>query len=159
MIGKLADQHRSTPTSETPDTAVDLLLADDEETHTTHAYACVRGQRERSETVEFRTLAAHTPDVSCEYSFRRRTIWHKAQGSIELIFMDGLRVLIEGVNLFDLKEKLRTRRVTWVAEQGTDPVEMEVTKRTAQQLAEPFVWIERITLTEADEMMHSHGHD
>ncbi len=86
-----------------------------------------------------------------EYSFRRRTIWHKAECKIELQFVDGLKIMIEGTGLFDLKEKLRMHRVTWLQEQGADAIARADASHTAKDQGEPFLWVERITIEEPTE--------
>lgn len=108
------------------------------------AYAARRGMKDRAEDIEFRLLARDRPDLAAEYHLRRHTLWHKADGSIELVFVDGLRVRIRGLHLFELKERIRLRRVTWVQEQGSDPLRM---KAAQQQLGAQFVWVEKIEIT------------
>jgi hypothetical protein len=67
MGGKVASGWRCPPY------AIAVTESDDEE-NPTRAYAAKRGQKDRSEDVEFRLLDPSAPDMAVEYSFRRRTI-------------------------------------------------------------------------------------
>jgi hypothetical protein len=118
------------------------------EEHPSRAFAAKRGIKDRADDIEFRLLAADRPDLAADYTLLRRILWHKQAGRVELLFMDGLKVTIHGTNLLDLKERIRLRRVTWVQEQGADPVRM---RKAQHDLGKGFLWVEKIDVEEAGE--------
>ena len=125
--------------------------AEGEEPHGSRAFACLRGHKDKAENVELRLLDPALPDQSLEYSLRRRQLWEKKKGSITIEFVTGVKAHIRGVGLADLRERLRLRRVTWVQEQGDDPVAMKEAELAARERREPFVWVTRIEIEEESE--------
>lgn len=104
----------------------------DEEEEPGSAYATVRN-RDRAEMVEFRLLPARAgqhPDRAeadaFDYAWLPRLQWRpgadRAAAEIVLPSSLGVTITIRGRNLEDLKEKLRRKMVTWVQEQGDNPL-------------------------------------
>jgi hypothetical protein len=103
-----------------------------EDTHPSKAYAGLWSRRDRAPKVEFRRLPAHcrgedaAEGESLDYAWLARVRWFPGRPDgqrIVLPFTDlGFVVTIRGRHLFDLKEKLRAHLVTWVQEQGDDPL-------------------------------------
>ena len=122
----------------------------DEDVDGSGSYGRLRGMRDRAADIEFRFIDADRPDLAEQLSFLQRIKWHKDDGSIELLFVDGLNVRIRGVNLFDLKEQIRRGRVRWIQELGADAIRM---KAARDRLATPeeFLWVSAIEVTEPKE--------
>lgn len=105
-------------------------VSDEEDTHSSKAYAGLWSRRDRAPKVEFRRLPAQcrgedaAEGESLDYAWLARVRWFPAKPDgqrIVLPFTDlGLTITIRGKNLYDLKEKLRAHLVTWIQEQGED---------------------------------------
>lgn len=135
-----------------PSDEVTLQAADEhgEEEHPSRAFACLRGLKDKSETLELRFLAADTADVTLEYSLRRRMVWDKRSGTLTVEFVDGVKVVIAGTGLAEMKERLQLRKVTWVQEQGADAVAEKAAEQAARAAGQPHVWVRAVELVDAD---------
>ncbi|OWK45580.1 hypothetical protein [Fimbriiglobus ruber] len=116
-----------------------------EDVHPSRAYGGVWSRRDRTHTVEFRFLDPEKPDESFDYNYLPRVSWHKGKGEIALIFDTlGLTVRIRGLNLVELKERLRQHLVTWVQEQGNDPVATKLAREEARTAGQELVLVQEI---------------
>ena len=75
--------------------------------------------------------------------------WRKADGEIVLHYLTlGVTVFIRGLNLWELKERIRQHLVTWVQEQGDDPLTVRRLKEEAKAEGRDFVLVQQIRLEE-----------
>jgi hypothetical protein len=115
--------------------------------HPSKAYGGLWSRRDRAHSVEFRFLDPETPDESFDYNYLPRISWHKGQGEIALFFDTlGVTVRIRGLNLLELKERLRQHLVTWVQEQGDDPVATKLAKEEARTAGRELVLVQEIRI-------------
>ena len=118
-----------------------------EDVHPSQAYGGLWSRRDRAHTVEFRLLDPGKPDESFDYNYLPRISWHKGEGEIALLFDTlGVTVYIRGLNLLELKERLRQHLVTWVQEQGDDPVAMKLAKEEAKTAGRELVLVQEIRI-------------
>lgn len=117
-----------------------------EDLHPSKAYGGLWSRRDIAHTVEFRPLEPTAVAESMEYGYLARVQWNAATGVITLRYQPlGVTVTIQGIGLFDLKEKLRQHLVTWIQEQGSDAIKMQAARREQGQ---GFIWVQRIRLEE-----------
>jgi hypothetical protein len=117
-----------------------------EDVHPSKAFGGMWSRRDRAHTVEFRFLDPGKPDESFDYNYLPRVSWHKG-GEIALLFdMLGVTVRIRGLNLLELKERLRHHLVTWVQEQGSDPVATRLAREEAKAQGREFVFVQEIRI-------------
>ncbi len=120
---------------------------DGEDAHPSKAYGGVWSRRDVAHTLEFRPLDPAAVAEAMEYGYLARVQWNAAAGIITLRYEPlGVTVTIQGIGLFDLKERLRQHLVTWVQEQGGDPIKMQAAR---QALGQEFIWVQRIGVEEA----------
>jgi hypothetical protein len=120
------------------------LASDD--VHPSKAYGGLWSRRDMAHTLEFRPLDPTAVAEAMEYSYLARVQWNAAAGIITLRYEPlSVTVTIQGIGLFDLKEKLRQHLVTWVQEQGGDPLKLQAARREQGQ---EFIWVQRIHLEE-----------
>jgi hypothetical protein len=118
-----------------------------EDVHPSKAFGGLWSSRDRAHTVEFRFLDPNKPDESLDYNYLPRVSWHKGKGEIALLFdMLGVVVRIRGLNLLELKERLRQHLVTWVQEQGNDPVAIRLAREEAKAQGREFVYVQGISI-------------
>jgi hypothetical protein len=118
-----------------------------EDTHPSKAYGGLWSLRGRAHTVEFRLRDPHKPDESFDYNYLPRVSWHKSRGEIALLYDTlGVTVFIRGLNLAELKERLRQHLVTWVQEQGNDPVAIKQAQEEARIEGRDFVFVQDIRI-------------
>ena len=118
-----------------------------EDVHPSQAYGGLWSRRDRAHTVEFRLLDPEQPDESFDYNYLPRISWHKGQGEIAMLFDSlGVTVRIRGLNLLELKERLRQHLVTWVQEQGDDPVTTKLAKEEARTAGRELVLVQEIRI-------------
>jgi hypothetical protein len=118
-----------------------------EDVHPSQAFGGLWSRRDRAPTVEFRFLDPEKPDESFDYNYLPRVSWHKGKGEIALLFDTlGVTVRIRGLNLQELKERLRQHLVTWVQEQGNDPIASKVVKEQARAEGREFVLVQEIRI-------------
>lgn len=135
-----AAQAAPTAVALTPETA------SGEDEHPSKAYGGLWSRRDTARTLELRPLDPTAAAEALEYSYLARVQWNAAAGIITLRYQPlGVNVTIQGIGLFDLKEKLRQHLVTWVQEQGGDPVKMQAAR---SELGKGFIWVQRIHLEE-----------
>ena len=114
--------------------------------HPSKAYGGLWSRRDTAHTVEFRPREPTAIAEAMEYGYLARVQWNAAAGIITLRYQPlGVTVTIQGIGLFDLKEKLRQHLVTWVQEQGDDPVKLQAARRDQGQ---EFIWVQRIRVEE-----------
>ena len=136
------------PASEVPEAVADAEPGED--TDPSRAYGGLWSRRDRAHTVEFRFLDPAQPDEALDYNYLPRISWHKGKGEITLLFdMLGVTVRIRGLNLLELKERLRQHLVTWVQEQGSDPVAIKLAKEQARAEGREFVLVQEIRIEKA----------
>ena len=118
-----------------------------EDTHPSKSFGGLWSRQDRAHMVEFRLLDPHQPDESFDYNYLPRVSWHKGRGEIALLY-DALEVtvLIRGLNLGELKERLRQHRVSWVQEQGNDPVAIRLAQEQARAEGREFVFVQEIRI-------------
>jgi hypothetical protein len=118
-----------------------------EDVHPSLSYGGLWSRRDRAHTVEFRLLNPEQPDESFDYNYLPRISWHKGEGEITLLFDTlGVTVRIRGLNLLELKERLRQHLVTWVQEQGDDPVATRLAKEEAKIAGLELVLVQEIRI-------------
>jgi hypothetical protein len=116
-----------------------------EESDPSKAYGGVWNRRDRAHTLEFRFRDPHRPDETLDYNFLPRVQWRKAEGEIVLVYDAlGVTVVICGLNLWELKERIRQHLVTWVQEQGDDEVAVQRAKEMAKEEGREFVLVQEI---------------
>lgn len=119
-----------------------------EDAHPSKAYGGLWSRRDSARTLELRPLDPTAAADALEYSYLARVQWNAAAGVITLRYQPlGVCVTIQGIGLFDLKEKLRQHLVTWVQEQGGDPVRMQAARA---ELGREFIWVQRIRVDEEE---------
>jgi hypothetical protein len=124
----------------------------EEDTHPSQAYGGVWSRRDKVPKVEFRFLDPQRFAESLDYGWLNRVRWHQGRGLIELVYADGPKVTIRGINLWDLKEKLRQHLVTWVQEQGADTLLLkEESLRAREEDREPLI-VQEIRFEEPEEL-------
>lgn len=117
-----------------------------DDVHPSKAYGGMWSRRDRAHTLEFRPCDATGVAEALEYSYLARVQWNAAAGIITLHYQPlGVTVTIQGIGLFDLKEKLRQHHATWIQEQGNDPIKMQAARQT---LGTTFIWVQSIRLLE-----------
>ena len=117
-----------------------------EDVHPSKAYGGLWSRRDIAHTLEFRPLEASAVADAVEYGYLARVQWNAKDGVITLSYQPlGVTVTIQGINLAELKEKLRQHLVTWIQEQGADPLRMQAAR---QALGQGFMWVQRIRLEE-----------
>jgi hypothetical protein len=120
-----------------------------EDVHPSKAYGGLWSRRDLAHTLEFRPLDATAAAEALEYSYLARVQWDAAKGVITLHYQPlGVVVTISGLGLFDMKEKLRQHLVTWIQEQGADPIKMQGAKRA---MGQDFIWVQQIRIDERAE--------
>ncbi len=62
----------------------------------------------------------------------------------------GVTVVIRGLNLWELKERIRQHRVTWVQEQGDDPLAVRRAREQAKAEGREFVLVQEIRFEEKE---------
>lgn len=118
-----------------------------EEAHPSKAYGGLWSRRDRAHTVEFRLLDPHKSDESFDYNYLPRVSWYKGRGEIALLYDTlGVTVFIRGLNLAELKERLRQHLVTWVQEQGNDTVAIKQAQEEARAGGRDFVFVQEIRI-------------
>ena len=122
-----------------------------EERDACRAYGGLLNRRDRAQTLEFRFLDAEAPDETLDYNFLARMQWRKGEGEIVLLY-DGLgvKVVIRGLNLFELKERIRQHMVTWVQEQGSDELTVRRAREEAKMEGRELVLVEQIRVEERE---------
>ncbi|MBI3408197.1 MAG: hypothetical protein HY040_07560 [Planctomycetes bacterium] len=117
-----------------------------EDVHPSKAYGGLWSRRDIAHTVEFRPLEPTAVAEAMEYGYLARVQWNAAAGVITLRYQPlGVTVTIQGIGLFDLKERLRQHLVTWIQEQGGDPIQIQAGR---QGLGREFIWVQRIRVEE-----------
>jgi hypothetical protein len=115
------------------------------------SYGGVWNRRDRAHTLEFRFRDADRPDETLDYNFLPRVQWRKAQGEIVLLYASlGVRVVICGLNLWELKERIRQHLVSWVQEQANDEVAVSRAKEIAKDEGRELVLVEEIRFEETE---------
>jgi hypothetical protein len=118
-----------------------------EDTHPSKAYGGLWSRRDHAHTIEFRLLDPNRSDESFDYNYLPRVSWHKGKGEIALLYDTlGVSVVIRGLNLAELKERLRQHLVTWVQEQGNDPVKIKLAQEQARAEGREFVFVQEICI-------------
>jgi hypothetical protein len=116
-----------------------------EDVHPSRAYGGVWSRRDRAHTAEFRFCDDGRADESLDYGFLSRVQWHKDRGEIVLLYGGlGVTVVIRGLNLWDLKERLRQHLVTWVQEQNNNPMLARQLREDAQAEGRDTVLVQEI---------------
>ena len=129
---------KAAPAASSPPPEAEIV----EDTHVSQAYGGLWSRRDRCHTIEFRPLDAMAGADSLEYGYLSRVQWNAAAGVIILRYQPlGVSVTIQGIGLFDLKEKLRQHLVTWIQELGNDPIRMQAAR---QEHGAEFIWVQRI---------------
>ncbi len=124
---------------------------DGEDRHDSQAFAAARSRRDRVPMLELR-FQSNQPHEALDYSYLTRMRWNGETGTIQLLYTPlAILVIIEGMGLFDLKEKLRQHHVTWIQEQGCDERLTRAAQLAAQERNQPFVWVRKITIRERDD--------
>jgi hypothetical protein len=136
-----------------PVRAPDEPLPDDgrsEDVDASRAYGGVWGRGERSaQSMEFRFLDPERADETLDYAWLPRIQWCKGQGLIVLHYEAlGIKVSIRGVNLRELKERICRHLVSWVQEQGDDPLFIREVKEQPRAEGREAVIIHEIRLEE-----------
>src|SRR5262249_43824105 len=110
------------------------------------------GRSTRAHKVEFRLRPGKgkVEGEALDYAWLPRVRWVPSEGKIVLPFTLGVTVTISGVGLFELKEKLRQHLVTWVAEQGNDPIFVEEEKARAREEGRDPVIVFQIRVDETE---------
>jgi hypothetical protein len=117
-----------------------------EDIHPSKAYGGLWSRRDRAYTLEFRPQEPAAVAEAVEYGYLTRVQWNAAAGVITLRYQPlGVTVTIQGIGLFDLKEKLRQHLVTWIQEQGGDSIKMQAARAA---LGQEFIWVQRIRVEE-----------
>ncbi len=121
-----------------------------EEVHPSKAYAGLWGRKERATKVEFRLLPGKgkVEGEAVDYAWLPRVQWVPSEGKIILRSTLGVTVTICGLNLWELKEKLRQSMVTWVQEQGADPIVMRQAAEEARAEGRDLVFVKEIRIDE-----------
>jgi hypothetical protein len=135
---KLAEDHEPVPL--------------EEDTHPSMAFGGLWGRSVRAHKVEFRLRPGKgkVEGEALDYAWLPRVQWVPSEGKIVLPFTLGVTVTIRGINLLELKEKLRQHLVTWVAEQGDDPVFVQEERARAREEGREPVIIYQIRVDEAE---------
>ncbi|MCI0658625.1 MAG: hypothetical protein L0170_16350 [Acidobacteria bacterium] len=121
----------------------------EEDTDPSKTFGGLWSRADRPHKIEFRFLDPQRDDESFDYAWLPRIKWGKGRGEIKLLFEAiGVTVTIRGVNLWDLKEKLRRHLVTWVQELGDDPVMIQEEKLRAQEEGRKPIIIYEIRIEE-----------
>jgi hypothetical protein len=121
----------------------------EEDVHPSKAYGGLWSRRDKAYTVEFRFLDPRRADEALDYHYLPRVQWRKSTGEIVLpCDALGLTVVIRGLNLGELKERLRQHLVTWVQEQGDDPVRVRQTQDEARAAGRELVLVQEIRFEE-----------
>lgn len=129
------------------DTLPEVVEEAGEDVHPSKAYGGLWSRHERAHTVEFRMLDPAKADESFDYNYLPRVSWHKGKGEIALLYdVLGVTVLIRGINLSELKERLRQHLVTWVQEQGNDPIAVKLAKEEARAAGRECVFVQEIRI-------------
>jgi hypothetical protein len=122
-----------------------------EEDHPSRAFGGIWSRRDRAHTLEFRFLDPACPDETLDYNFLPRVQWRKAEGEIVLLYDAlGVTVVIRGLNLWELKERIRQHLVTWVQEQGDDPLMVRRGREEAKADGRDFVLVQEIRWEEQE---------
>lgn len=163
MSGSFADRNRNVPgrlrdvlavPPPTP-TPTPTPEPEAEAEHPAKCFGYLRGIRERADNVEFRFLDVNRNSEALDCSWQPRVSWRKRPCAIVLCYPSlGITVTIHGINLWELKELLRRRRVTWVHEQGTDPIRLKELEILARQAGEEPVIVTRIEFDEPPQARH-----
>jgi hypothetical protein len=104
-------------------------------------------RRDRAHTIELRFLDPQKPDESFDYNYLPRVSWHKGKGEISLLYDAlGVTVVIRGLNLSGLKERLRQHLVTWVQELRNDPIAIKQAQEQARAEGIEFVFVQEIRI-------------
>jgi hypothetical protein len=120
-----------------------------EDVHPSKAYGGLWNRRDRAHMVEFRPLDPEKPAEAFDYNHLPRVRWHKGRGEIVLLYETlGVKVVIRGLNLADLKERLEQHMVTWVQEQATDPVAVRLAQDEARAEGRDLVLVQEIGIFE-----------
>jgi hypothetical protein len=123
----------------------------EEESHASRAYGGLRSRRDRAHTLELRFLNSQRPDETLDYNHLPRVQWRKSTGEIVLLYNAlGVTVVIRGLNLWELKERIRQHLVTWVQEQGDDPLVMHRGMEEAKREGRDFVLVQEISFEEQE---------
>ena len=117
--------------------------------HPSKAFGGLWNRTDRAHTLELRFLDSERPDETLDYNFLPRVQWRKAAGEIVLLYEAlGVKVIIRGLNLWELKERIRQHRVTWVQEQGDDPLMLRRAREEAKAEGREFVLVQEIRFEE-----------
>jgi hypothetical protein len=120
-----------------------------EDVDPSRAYGGVWSRRDRAHTAEFRFCDEGRADEALDYGYLSRVQWHKDRGDIVLLYGGlGVTVVIRGLNLWDLKERLRQHLVTWVQEQGDNPMLTRQLKEEARAEGRDLVLVQEIRIEE-----------
>jgi hypothetical protein len=128
-----------------PESSAEPEAEKEDDVDASKAYGGLWSRRDRAHTAEFRFLDTAKPDESLDYNFLSRVQWRKDAGEIVLLYEGlGVKVVIRGLNLAELKERLRQHMVTWVQEQGNDPLVVRQAKEEARAEGRGLVLVEKI---------------
>ena len=122
-----------------------------EDEHPSKAFGGLWNSRDRTHTLEFRFRDPARADETLDYNFLPRVQWRKADGEIVLLYDAlGVTVIIRGLNLWELKERIRQHLVTWVQEQGDDPLLVRRGREEAKAEGRDFVLVQEIRFEEQE---------